>query len=208
MGSIFSFRRTVSFKKEVNSQIALIFLSITVGIATGIFAVIFIKSVKYIGKLKRRFSSFPIFKYPVLYLVSVCVVTGLVTMPKGIGDFMALSPYKLIRDLLQVDMVDCEHCNSKMWGDIGGNVIYALIILFVIRFVLTAFHISCPIPIGLYVTNLLIGMAMGRLIGEGLAYTNLGIPPAAFTLIGGSAYIPEHLAAVSSLLSLPAKPIM
>ncbi|KAH3762023.1 chloride channel protein 2 [Pelomyxa schiedti] len=170
------------------SQIALIILALLMGICCGLMAVVFIKITYFIGKMKRAFPRFPLFRWPILYLISVTVATSLVTFPYGIGQFMSLSPFALIRDLLTENIADCSSCEATDWNAYG-NVIYALLILFSIMFVLETFHISCRIPIGLYVTNLVIGMIFGRMIGECLAYTDLGIPPAVFSLLCSSAYI-------------------
>lgn len=58
-----------------------------------------------------------------------------------------------------------------------------------LKFVLTSASIPLPLPIGLYATNLIIGLSFGRLVGEILYALDFAVEPASIAMIGGAAYV-------------------
>lgn len=54
---------------------------------------------------------------------------------------------------------------------------------------LTSASIPLPIPIGLYVTNLIIGGVFGRLVGEILLVAGLNVEPGSIAMISAAAYV-------------------
>lgn len=80
---------------------------------------------------------------------------------------MQLSPTATIEDLLSSDL---GNANGSGWKDKDNendvNVIWNLILFFVIRTIFTLFSISLPVPGGMYVPLLVMGAAFGRIFGE------------------------------------------
>lgn len=68
-------------------------------------------------------------------------------------------------------------------------IIPAFFFHFFFQFILTSASIPLPLPIGLYATNLIIGLSFGRLVGEILYSLDFAVEPASIAMIGGAAYV-------------------
>eukprot|EP01105_Mastigella_eilhardi_P024916 TRINITY_DN6606_c0_g1_i1.p1 TRINITY_DN6606_c0_g1~~TRINITY_DN6606_c0_g1_i1.p1 ORF type:complete len:832 (+),score=195.24 TRINITY_DN6606_c0_g1_i1:40-2496(+) len=161
-------------------------ICVCIGVSSAPLAVLFIKAHWVLAKLRKRFPRFPLFYWPSLYLLAVAIGTAVVTFPELFGDYMSLTPYQTIKDLISQDLTSST-CAAKDWD--RWNVIGSILILMFCRFVLTVLTVSAPIPCGLYVTNLVIGMLWGRLIGEFLKYSDTDFPTGVFAMAGGAAYV-------------------
>lgn len=158
-----------------------ILVSVILGVLCAFLAAGFSNFTILFFKTKIRYAKHPIYRYPVVPVIIVAFLTGLATSPDILGEFMAKGTYPTIRELLNTNYND--------WG-VFDHAIPALVVMFAIRFVLTAFSIPLAIPIGLYATNLIIGAVFGRIVGEVFACIDTWeVDPGSIAMIGASAYV-------------------
>ena len=158
-----------------------ILVSIIIGVLCAFLAAGFSNFTILFFKTKIKYAKHPIYKYPVVPVIIVAFLTGLATSPDLLGNYMAKGTYPTIRELLNTNYND--------WG-VFDSAIPALLVMFAIRFVLTAFSIPLAIPIGLYATNLIIGAVFGRIVGEVFAcIDSWEVDPGSIAMIGASAYV-------------------
>ncbi|EMD48810.1 chloride channel type CLC, putative [Entamoeba histolytica HM-3:IMSS] len=158
-------------------------ISILLGVICGLFAVLFVMSVSTIFKTRQYLRKYKLGRIPYLYLVIVALFTGVVTAPW----YGELSPfgYPTYTTLSQM------YTNSSVKPLFGKHYLFALFLLFIARFTITAMSISMPVPVGLFSTNIVVGSVLGRFIGECFSVwgisNNLG--PSGMAIIGGACFV-------------------
>eukprot|EP01104_Vermistella_antarctica_P002062 TRINITY_DN1221_c0_g1_i2.p1 TRINITY_DN1221_c0_g1~~TRINITY_DN1221_c0_g1_i2.p1 ORF type:complete len:906 (-),score=187.40 TRINITY_DN1221_c0_g1_i2:38-2644(-) len=136
---------------------------------------------KYAKKTKQKWIAWMLVN-PFFYGLSVAGLTGILSYPFFLG-----TEYS-VRNLISVTELVSDELPSS-WFDLGG--LYMNLILFtIIRFSLTNISMSIQIPTGLYAPIIVIGCALGRLLGESLNQISgtLFAHPASYALVGGGAF--------------------
>eukprot|EP00741_Cyanophora_paradoxa_P007356 tig00001126_g7116.t1 len=163
-----------------------IFLSIGVGILSGMAGALFNILIKEIGLVIKHQKK--LVKHPVLMVMGWALITGIVSWP--FGQFLRNEWDETMNAMFSKDDLRDE---NEYWYDMFGgeewSIVPALFLMFVTRLVMTCTTICMPLPTGIFVPTLCMGSIIGRLYGEILMLCGVPnrVPPGIFALIGSAA---------------------
>jgi chloride channel 2 len=182
--------RTSFDTEAVNYDVGEIFAFMLLGAMTGLLGVGFVRlnsfyirrwkwfRTEYVPKLaQRKGKKFEHLGSPYFFAAVVSLITGFLTFPDMIGDFMGLGSFRAAKDLFSncslTDDVGLagydEKCpdsllSGKDWGNLP--IFLSLFLFATSRFLLIPLSIMLQTPLGLYTPVLATGAAFGRLFGE------------------------------------------
>eukprot|EP01114_Cavostelium_apophysatum_P023094 TRINITY_DN8592_c0_g1_i2.p1 TRINITY_DN8592_c0_g1~~TRINITY_DN8592_c0_g1_i2.p1 ORF type:complete len:768 (-),score=174.80 TRINITY_DN8592_c0_g1_i2:384-2687(-) len=162
-----SFRPLVptGYSNDVGFGIVEIFVFMLLGVATGLLGVGFIKLYSLIARTWKKIClRYNYIRSPYAYALFVAILTGCVTFPDWIGNFISLAPLKGLSDLVSEKELTNQTLNAKDWGN--RNIYLNLFIFMASRYIITPLSIIMPVPCGLFVPILTIGASVGRIFGE------------------------------------------
>ncbi|PRP77988.1 hypothetical protein PROFUN_14108 [Planoprotostelium fungivorum] len=134
------------------------------------------------------------FRSPYLLAFVFGTITCIITYPKLLGSFMALSPAAALSDLANAETWSETSLKSKEW--LNRNIFANLFFFALSRFILIPLSILIPIPCGLFVPSLSLGASVGRMFGEisallldntALLFENNPIIPGVYAICGAAA---------------------
>jgi H+/Cl- antiporter ClcA len=206
--NIFSppFAGLISSDHSPSRDFTLIGVSVAMGVICGLLSIVFANLTKVFFILRRRFSNVFIYRYPVIYLFIITIVTLVLVMPQTFGSYISQSVFPTLHFLFSGESPSSSPSSSSSsstaiyWGRWHPTV--NLLVMFIVRFILTAATGPCPIPCGLYATNLLIGTIFGRIVGDVLVLLGVPVFANAIAMVGGAAYVGALTHTFSSALVL------
>ena len=175
-------------------------LCASIGVITGLAAGLFVKLVKCLAYVRRRY--FPVAerrkvlfrRFLVIFAVCVVAIAAInATLVVGLANWLPSSRTQraLITRLFQPD-------------EATAGEIVSFISIMVAYFFLAATCVVLPIPAGLFIPALLLGALMGRVVAEiaAIAFDDVptitGYEPGVFAVVGAAAFAAGTTRAISS----------
>ncbi|KAI5612262.1 chloride channel protein ClC-Ka, partial [Silurus asotus] len=201
------------FPSELPYQPAEILIFAFLGLLCGAIGCIYLYSHRWILRFVRtnKFISRFIATEKTLYSATVAFLLASVTFPHTGGSFIAsrLSMKQLLSSLLDSTQWNLISHNATIiqespnlfwqeWSPPGYSVYHTLGCFLLIKFWLLVLACTIPLPAGYFMPVFIYGAALGRLLGEGLAYLfpdgiSSGrrlsvINPGGYALVGAAAF--------------------
>ncbi|KAI5095683.1 chloride channel protein ClC-Ka, partial [Silurus meridionalis] len=201
------------FPSELPYQPAEILIFAFLGLLCGAIGCIYLYSHRWILRFVRtnKFISRFISTEKTLYSATVAFLLASVTFPHTGGSFIAsrLSMKQLLSSLLDSTQWNLISYNATViqespnlfwqeWSPPGYSVYHTLGCFLLIKFWLLVLACTIPLPAGYFMPVFIYGAALGRLLGEGLAYLfpdgiSSGrrlsvINPGGYALVGAAAF--------------------
>uniref|UniRef100_A0A3B4EBD5 Chloride channel protein n=1 Tax=Pygocentrus nattereri TaxID=42514 RepID=A0A3B4EBD5_PYGNA len=201
-----------SFPAEIPYQPSEILIFIFLGLLCGAVSCVYLFSHRWILRFVRtnKFISRFIATEKALYSATVAFLLAIVTFPHSAGYYMAsqLTMKQLLSALLDSTQWNSISHNATLlgeshqflwqeWSPPGVSVFKSLGCFILIKLWLLVLACTLPLPAGYFMPVFIFGAALGRFLGEGLAYlfpngisseTLSVINPGGYALVGAAAF--------------------
>jgi len=118
------------------------------------------------SKRLAKYKIMKIFENRVLWTVVICIVTSIVTFPSYFK-YNSLSVGGTLQELMAPTALTSENGITGKWiTNHHSEVFISLSIFIAIRFIVSLFAVTLPLPGGVYIPLLVIGAGCGRFFGE------------------------------------------
>ncbi|XP_029690150.1 chloride channel K isoform X1 [Takifugu rubripes] len=137
----------------------------------------------------------------VLYSSMVAFLLATLTFPKSVGQYMAsqLTMRQLLTSLLDNSQWSAPPQNTSLqplleWSSPGSPVYLPLAVFLLMKMWMLVLACTLPLPAGYFMPAFIYGAALGRLLGEGVAYVTPGqkwdmrLNPGGYALVGAAAF--------------------
>ncbi|TWW56268.1 Chloride channel protein [Takifugu flavidus] len=136
-----------------------------------------------------------------LYSSMVAFLLATLTFPKSVGQYMAsqLTMRQLLTSLLDNSQWSSPPQNTSLqplleWSSPGSPVYLPLAVFLLMKMWMLVLACTLPLPAGYFMPAFIYGAALGRLLGEGVAYVTPGqkwdmrLNPGGYALVGAAAF--------------------
>jgi H+/Cl- antiporter ClcA len=162
------------------------------GAIMGIFGACFVWLNQNFYKFRHKYETEWKFLRPYSYTVITAIVTAVFTFPGFFGNFMSLSPFNAIEDLLRPESLSYGYLPNTLNADWSSiSIWYSLPLFGFSQYGMLLLTLGVPVPAGLFVPFLAIGAAFGRIVGEAVNFwiPNGVVSAGVYALVGAAGMV-------------------